>query len=173
MANLSNFEENTEANEDKRDRLAVSVQTSVNSNVMNKMTLSEANGMDVDEEISNKNIKTHPQDELTILEEISSEVKKKFVQMHQYYFGYESKTKSSSCYKSKTELMSSYADKEMQSSEETKNLLPQVRKLINQKTSLISTRDAERNTLKFVVVSDKKVSEMEVKLDKISVLDKI
>ena len=57
--------------------------------------------------------------------------------------------------------------------EETKNLLPRVRKLINQKTSLISTRDAERNTLKFAVISDKKVSEMEVKLDKISVPDKI
>ena len=38
---------------------------------------------------------------------------------------------------------------------------------------MISTQDAERNTLKFVVVSDKKVSEMEVKLDKISVPDKI
>ena len=68
--------------------------------------------------------------------------------------------------------MSSYDDKEMQSLEETKNLLPRVRKLIHQKTSLISTRDAKRNTLKFVVVSDKKVSEMEVKLDKISVPDK-
>ena len=57
--------------------------------------------------------------------------------------------------------------------EETKNLLPQVRKLINQKTSLIFTRDAERNSLKIVVVSDKKVSEMDVKMEKISVLDKI
>ena len=61
----------------------------------------------------------------------------------------------------------------MQSSEETKNLLPRVRNLINQKTSLISTWDVERNTLKFVVVSDKKVFEMEVKLDKISVPHKI
>ena len=61
----------------------------------------------------------------------------------------------------------------MQSSEETKNLLPRVRNLINQKTSLISTRDAESNTLKFVMVSDKKVSEMEVKLDKISVPDNV
>ena len=61
----------------------------------------------------------------------------------------------------------------MQSSEETKNLLPLVRNLINQKTSLISTWDVERNTLKFAVVSDKKVFEMEVKLDKISVPDKI
>ena len=93
--------------------------------------------------------------------------------MHQYSFEDESNTESSSRYKSRIDLMSSYVDKEMQSSEETKNLLPRVRKLINQKTSLISTRDAERNTLKFAMVSDKKVSKMEVKLDKISVPDKI
>ena len=67
---------------------------------------------------------------------------KKYVQMQQYSFGDEGKIESSSHCKSKTELMSSYANKEMQSLEETKNLLPQVRKLINQKTSLISTRDA-------------------------------
>ena len=69
--------------------------------------------------------------------------------------------------------MSSYAEKHIQSSEETRNILPRVRSLTNQKTSLISTRDTERNTLKFTVVSDKKVSETEVKLDKISVPDKI
>ena len=74
MANLSNFEENaevmkegmTEANEDKRDKLALTVPMSVNSGVMNKRTLSEADGMDVDEEISNKKIKMHPHNELTI-----------------------------------------------------------------------------------------------------------
>ena len=60
MENLSNFEENTEANEDKRDNLAVSVQAFVNSSVMNKRTLSEVDQMDVDEEIYNKKIKTHP-----------------------------------------------------------------------------------------------------------------
>ena len=69
--------------------------------------------------------------------------------------------------------MSSYAEKQMQSLEETKNLLPRVRSLVNQKTSLISTRDVQRNTLKFAMVSDKKVFEMEVILDKISVPDKI
>ena len=147
---------------------------------MNKRSISEADGMDVDEYISPKKIKTHPQDEKTISEEIFLEDLKKMVlfqktsvQMHQYSFGEESKAESSSSYKSRTELISSYADKEMQSSEETKNMIPRVRNLINQKTSLISTRDAERNTLKFAVVSDKKVSEMEVKLDKISVPDKI
>ena len=44
---------------------------------------------------------------------------------------------------------------------------------MNQNISLISTQDVERNTLKFAVVNHKKVSEMEVKLDKISVHDKI
>ena len=38
---------------------------------------------------------------------------------------------------------------------------------------MVYTRDVERYTLKFDVVSDKKVSKMEVKLDKISVPDKI
>ena len=61
----------------------------------------------------------------------------------------------------------------MQSLEETKNLLPRVRILVNQKTSLISTRDVERNTLKLAMVSEKKVSKMEVRLDKISIPDKI
>ena len=61
----------------------------------------------------------------------------------------------------------------MQLSKETKNILPRVRSLVDKKTSLISTRDVERNTLKFTMVSDKKVSEMEIRLDKISVLDKI
>ena len=61
----------------------------------------------------------------------------------------------------------------MQSLEETINLIPRVRSLMNQKTSLISTRDVERNILKFAVVNDKNLSEMEVNLDKISFLDKI
>ena len=48
-----------------------------------------------------------------------------------------------------------------------------MRSLNNPKTSLVSTRDVEKNTLKLAMVSDKKVSEMEVRLDKISVPDKI
>ena len=40
MENFSNFEENTEANEDNRDKLVVTIQMSVNSSVMNKRTLS-------------------------------------------------------------------------------------------------------------------------------------
>ena len=96
------------------------VNMSVNSSVMNKRTLSKADGMDVDEEISNKKIKTHPHAELTISEEIFSEYlkkmvlfQKKSVKMHQYYFVDEGKTESSSRYKPRIELMSIYADKEM------------------------------------------------------------
>ena len=93
--------------------------------------------------------------------------------MHQYSFGGEGSLDPSSGFKSRAKFVSSYAEKHMQSLEETKNLLPRVRSLVNQKTSLISTRDVERNTLKFSMVSDKKISEMEVRLDKISVPDKI
>ena len=121
-----------------------------------------------------------PQNELINSEEVGSEDLKKMVlfqkisvQMKQYSFEDEGKIESSSRYKSKKDLMLSYADKEMQSLDATKNMLPRVRKLINNKNSLISTQDVERNTLEFAVVSDKKVSEMEVKLDKISDPDKI
>ena len=69
--------------------------------------------------------------------------------------------------------MTSYVEKQNQSLEETMNLLSWVRSLNNPKTSLISTRDIERNTFKLAMVSDKKMSEMEVILDKISVPDKI
>ena len=64
-------------------------------------------------------------------------------------------------------------EKRKQSLEETRNLLSRVRNLNNPKTSLISARDAERNTFKLAMVNDKKMSEMEIRLDKISVPDKI
>ena len=69
--------------------------------------------------------------------------------------------------------MASYVEKWKQSLEETRNLLPRVRSLNNPKTSLISARDVERNTFKLAMVNDKKMTDMEVRLDKISVLDKI
>ena len=52
--------------------------------------------------------------------------------------------------------MTSYVEKQRQSLEDTKNLLPQVRSMNNPKTSLISTRDIEINTLKLAMVSDNK-----------------
>ena len=44
--------------------------------------------------------------------------------MQQYSFEDEGKIESSSRYKSNMDMMSSYADKEMQSLDETKNMLP-------------------------------------------------
>ena len=93
--------------------------------------------------------------------------------MNQFSFESANNVESSSVFKSKAEFMNSYVEKQRQSLEETKNLLPRVRSLTNPKTSLMSTRDVERNTLKLAMVSDKKVAEMEVSLDKISVPDKI
>ena len=88
----------TEANEDKREKLALTIQMSVNSSVMNKRNLSEADGMDADEEISNKKFKMHPQNDLAISKEIFSEdlkkmvlFQKKYVQMQEYSLGDEGK----------------------------------------------------------------------------------
>ena len=48
-----------------------------------------------------------------------------------------------------------------------------VRGLYGSKTSLVSARDAEKNTFKMAIVNDKKMSEIEVRLDTISTPDKI
>ena len=80
---------------------------------------------------------------------------------------------SDSRHKSKFNFVSIYAEKKKQYLDETQNLFPQVRQLTDQQLLLISTRDLERNTFKFFVVSDEKVSEMEFRLDKISVPNKI
>ena len=48
-----------------------------------------------------------------------------------------------------------------------------MRKLSDKQILLISTRDLERNTIKFVMVGDEKNSELEVRLNKINFLDKI
>ena len=93
--------------------------------------------------------------------------------MSQFSFKGVDNSESGPAFKSKEDLMTSYVEKQKQSLEETRNLLPWVRSLNNPKTSLISTRDVERNTFKLAMVSDKKMSEMEVRLDKISVPDKI
>ena len=76
-------------------------------------------------------------------------------------------------FKSKEELKTSYMEKREQSLEETRNLLPRVRNLYSSKTSLVSARDAEKNTFKMAIVNDKKMSEMEIRLDRISTPDKI
>ena len=79
IENLANFEENSEADEDKRNRLTAVAQMLVNSSILNKRSLFETDGMDVDENISHKKIKTHSQGDQTISEEIVSEDLKKMV----------------------------------------------------------------------------------------------
>ena len=51
--------------------------------------------------------------------------------------------------------------------------MPRVRSLHSPKTSLVSARDAERNTFKLAMVNEKKMLKMEIRLDKISIPDKI
>ena len=109
IANLAYFEENSEVDEDRSNKLTVVAQTPDNPSILNKRTLSETDGMDVDENISHKKIKTHSQGDQTISEEIVSEdlkkmvlFQKKSVQMHQYSFGEEGNAQSSSHYKYKT-----------------------------------------------------------------------
>ena len=97
----------------------------------------------------------------------------KSVQVSQFSFEGVDNTESGPVFQSKEELMTSYVEKQKQSLEETRNLLPRVRSINNPKTSLISTWDVERNNFKLAMVSDNKMSETEVRLDKISVPDKI
>ena len=82
-------------------------------------------------------------------------------------------SESSPVFKSKEELKASYMERRKQSLEETRNFLPRVRSLHSPKTSLVSAQDVERNTFKLAMVNDKKMSEMEIRLDKISIPDKI
>ena len=134
--------------------------------------------MEIDEDNLHKKTKLSQDDKISS-EVVSDELKrvalipKKPVQVNQFSFESVNNAESGSVFKSKEEFMTSYMEKQRQSLEETRNLLPRVRSLNNPKTSLISTWDIETNTLKLAMVSDKKVAEMKVRLDKISVLDKI
>ena len=134
--------------------------------------------MEIDEDSSHKKTKIYQDDKISS-EVVSDELKrvalipKKSVQMNQFSFESVDNAEPGPVFKSKEEFMTSYVEKQRQSLEETRNLLPRVRSLNNPKTSLISTQDVERNTFKLAMVSDKKVAEMEVRLEKISVPNKI
>ena len=52
-------------------------------------------------------------------------------------------------------------------------MFPQVRKLVKEEVSFVATKDPKKNTLKIVVVTNGEVLEMEVKLDKINIVEKI
>ena len=157
--------------------VAVSQVTSV-SNILVKRSISGVESMQIDEDSSHKKAKLF-QDDKALSEVISDDLKRivlvptKSVQVSQFSFKGIDNSESGLVFKSKEELMTSYVEKQKQSLEETRNLLPWVRSLNNPNTSLISTWDVERNTFKLAMVSDKKMSEIEVRLDKISVPDKI
>ena len=61
VANLSCFEENSRINEGRSNELTAAVQAPDNPSILNKRSLSETDGMDVDENISHKKNKTHLQ----------------------------------------------------------------------------------------------------------------
>ena len=138
--------------------------------------------MELDEDGSHKKAKLLEGGEI-VNDEISDGFKKvalipmKTVQVNQLSFknveGDVDSLESSLAFKSKEELKTSYMEKRKQSLEETRNLLSRVRPLCSSKTSLVSARDVERNTFKMAIVNDKKMSEMEIRLDKISTPDKI
>ena len=119
IANFSCFEESLGIDEIRSNEQTAVVQAPDNPSILNKRSLSEINGMDVDENISHKKIKTHLQDD-QVSEEIVSEDSnkmvlflKKSIQMHQYSFGGEGNADSSSCFKSRADLVSIYAEKQM------------------------------------------------------------
>ena len=134
--------------------------------------------MEVDEDVSHKKSILF-QVGGVLSEEISDDFKRvalvptKSVKVNQFSFKDVDSSEPSSIFKSTEELKASYMEKRKQSLEETRILLSKVRNLNNPKTSLVSARDTERNTFKLAMVSDKKVAEMELRLDKISVPDKI
>ena len=72
IANLAYFEENSEVDEDKSNKLTAMAQRPDNPSILNKRSLFETDAMDVDENISHKKIKTHSQGDQTISEEIVS-----------------------------------------------------------------------------------------------------
>ena len=68
---MSYFEENSGIDEDRTNKLTATVQAPDNPSILSKRSLSETNGMDVDENISHKKIKTHAQ-----YDQVSEDLKK-------------------------------------------------------------------------------------------------
>ena len=178
MANLLHFIEIPRPDEDTSVVPIVTSQVTSGSSIVIKRSLSEIESMEVDEDGSHKKAKVF-QVGGVLGEEISDDFKRvalvptKSVKVNQFSFKDVDSSEPSSIFRSKEELKASYMEKRKQSLEETRSLLPKVRNLNNLKTSLVSARDTERNTFKLAMVSDKKVTEMELRLDKISVPDKI
>ena len=172
------FTEISRSNEDTHTVPVIASQTTEDTSIVIKRSLSEIESMEIDEDGSHKKAKLFQGGEI-VNEEISYGFKKvalvpmKAVQVNQFYFKNIDGSESILMFNSKEELKANYMEKRKQSLEETRNLLPRVRNLYSPKTSLISARDAERNTFILAMVKDKKMSGMEIRLDKISIPDKI
>ena len=177
MANLLQFTDESKSNEETHPAPGTAIQITEGVSVAVKRSLSDAESMEVDDEASHKKAKMLEGSEI-VDDEVSgvfknvSLVPMKTVQVNQFSFkgleGNVDSPDSSPLFKSKDELKTNYMEKRKQSLEETRSLLPRVRNLYSSKTSLVSARDAEKNTFKMAIVNDKRMSEIEVRLDKIS-----
>ena len=85
---MSCFEESSGIGESRSNELTAAVQAPDNPRILNKRSISEIESMDVDENSSYKNIKTHSQDDQVSGEIVSEDSKKivlfpkKSIQMH-------------------------------------------------------------------------------------------
>ena len=104
---MSCFIESPGIDESRSSELITAVQAPENPSILNKRSLSELEDMDVDENSSYKNIKTHSQDDQVSGEIVSKDSKKivlfpkKSVQMHHFSFGGEGSAKPNSGFKSR------------------------------------------------------------------------
>ena len=127
---MSCFVESPGSNEGKSSGLITTVQVPENPSVLIKISLSEIKNMEIDENSSSKKTKIFSQDDQSSSEIISEELKKivlipkNSVQMDQFSFGSENSAEPSLVFRSKAKFMTCYVEKQMQSLEETKNLLP-------------------------------------------------
>jgi hypothetical protein len=86
-----------------------------------------------------------------------------------YYFSQASKE----AYQSKEDLSKWYAEKRKESLSEIMNLMPEVKKYSQHKSSLFTVRDTERKTFNISIAEEDKVSEIKIKYDNISAPDKV
>ena len=182
MANLLQYTDRSDSDEGTHATPVTATQIIDGASMVVKRSLSEVENMDVDEEGPRKKAKLFQIGEI-VDKEVPDGSKRdalvllKAVQISQVSFKDAEDDVGSPelchVFKSKEDLKASYMEKRKQSMEETRNLLPKVRSLYSSKTSLVSARDAERNTFRMAMVSDRKMSKIEIRLDKISTLDKI
>jgi FtsZ-binding cell division protein ZapB len=166
------------------------IQTPTKTDNVNKRAISEVADMEIDEPFSSKRSKIEREKVVVILEEdepikqggnvviveeeqslsnTEERILEPVIQIQQYL----SSDAQNSQFKSKKELITQYAQKKKQLFEEGQKLFSEVRKLSQNKVSLVTVKDAERNTLNIAVTEENKVTEMKIKTDQINAPDKI